>query len=207
MTYKTMCKKLGLPTPETAITEVVFDKQKEKRYLLEKRWKKQGLVLCAFMMNPSSASHLKSDQTVDQLVEFAKTNNYSALIVVNAISFIEPQSKKLKNSTIHAVDSTNWSFIEEAFNKSDCIIFATGHKGQQALYKFIDSKDQKVINILKKYRKKFYCFDLTLSEDKKYKNDFYYTPHLRPQKNKNKYVGMPLKPISKFANYQKIFRE
>ena len=108
------------------------------------------------MMNPSNASHLESDQTVDQLVKYAENNGYVALIVVNAISFIEPQSNNLKNSAIHASDPTNWSFIEEAFSKSDCILFATGYKGQQALYKLIDSGDNQVINILKKHRGKFY---------------------------------------------------
>lgn len=204
LSYSEICENLNLPTPENATTEVIFDAKKERRYLLEKRWGDKGKILCGFMMNPSNASHLKSDQTVDQLIDYAESNGYVALIIVNAVSFIEPQSKKLKNSTIHASDSTNWFFIEEAFKKSDRIIFATGYKGQQALYKFIDSGNSEVIRILNQYRDKFYSYDLKLSEQGK---DFYYTPHLRPQNNKKVYIGIEPVQMSQFPNYKKIFRE
>ena len=204
MSYSKICKTMNLPKQESSTTDVIYDEKKEKRYLLERRWGKEGKVLCGFMMNPSNASHLNSDQTVDQLVNYAEKNDYVALIIVNAVSFIEPQSRKLKNSTIHSADPTNWSFIDEVFKKSDRIIFATGVKGQQALYKFIDSGDNQVIRILRTYREKFYCYDLKLSPKQK---NFYYTPHLRPQYNKKAYIDEVPKPISTFPNYKKIFRE
>lgn len=204
LNYSKRCKTLNSTISENATTESIFDAKKERRYLLKKRWKEKGPILCGFMMNPSNASHLKSDQTVDQLVEYAESNKYAALIIVNAVSFIEPQSKKLKNSTIHASDPTNWYFIEEAFKNSDDIIFATGYKGQQALYKLIDSGNLEVIRILKDYRKKFYSYDLKLSKQGK---NFYYTPHLRPQNAKEIYIGKKPKQISEFLNYEKIFRE
>lgn len=195
---------MNLPKQQSSTTDVIYDETKEKRYLLERRWSRDGKVLCGFMMNPSHASHLKSDQTVDQLAEYAESNGYAALIIVNVVSFIEPQSSNLENSTIHSADQTNWSFIDEAFNNSDRIIFATGVKGQKAIYKFIDSGDNQVINILKEYREKFYCYDLKLSSTQP---NFYYTPHLRPQRDKKAYIGKFPKPISTFPNYKKIFRE
>ena len=204
MNYSILSNRMKLPEPEISVSEVIFDKKKEKRYLLEKRWDKDGEVLCAFMMNPSHASHILSDRTVDQLVKYAENNGYGSLIVVNAISFIEPQSNNLKNSTIHTFDPINWSFIEKAFIKSDHILFATGYKGQQALYKFIDSKNSQVINILKKYRKQFYCYDIKLSARG---HNFYYTPHLRPQFHKKPYYKKNPKPLLNFPNYKKIFRE
>lgn len=201
MDYSSLCDELKLEKPKKSMSEAIFDEDGKKRYLLEIRWGKKGKVLGGFMMNPSHASHLKSDPTINQLVEYAQKHQYVALIVVNAIAFIEPESNQLDNSRICESDPTNWAFVEKAFSQSDCIFFAPGVKGQKALNNMIDSGHEKVVDILKKYRDKFYCYELAQN------SDLYYIPHLRPQKKLNKYKEWELKKLSKFEGYENIFRE
>ncbi|MCW3792906.1 DUF1643 domain-containing protein [Paenibacillus sp. LS1] len=171
----------------------VFNKNisARKRYFLEKRWREGKNILTAIMMNPSNAAHDNTDDTVDQLIEVAQSYNYDALYVVNVSSFIGGSSSKL-NSDKFVFDKINWRFIEQAMKESNMIFIGWGMKGQKAIF-----QQQKAnISIFKtfmKTKKFIYTYEFMQSKNKVYlKKPFYYVPHPRPIRNKEKYKKQKL---------------
>ncbi|WP_418026463.1 DUF1643 domain-containing protein [Paenibacillus sp. JJ1722] len=185
----------------------VFNKNKSarKRYFLEKRWRKGKNVLTAIMMNPSNATHNNSDDTVDQLIEVAQNYDYDALYVVNVSSFIGGSSNKL-NSDKFVFDKINWKFIEQAMKESKMIFIGWGMKGQKAIF-----QQQRVnITILHtfiKTKESIYTYEFIQSKNKNYlKKPFYYVPHPRPIRNKEKYRKRKLYKLTNVQLNQLLIR-
>ncbi len=174
----------------------VFDNNElpKHRYFLEKRWNAGGKVLAAMMMNPSAATQVLSDKTVDQLMEVAIANGCNALHVINVSSFICGQSK-LISQTHFGFDKINWDFITMVILNSDLVFLGWGVKGQLGmLEQLVGLRKTVLINALCKLR----CYDVLESKNKKIKaalKPLYYVPHPRPIPSTNKYANTAIRPI------------
>ncbi|HFL3236635.1 TPA: hypothetical protein ACG3KH_004069, partial [Clostridioides difficile] len=109
----------------------------------------------------------------------------------NVSSFIGGSSSKL-NSDKFVFDKINWRFMEQAMKESKKIFIGWGMKGQKAMF-----QQQKVnSSILKTFMKKkefIYTYEFIQSKNKVYLNKpFYYVPHPRPIRNKEKYRNQKL---------------
>jgi Uncharacterized protein conserved in bacteria len=185
--------------------KAVFSKNNNipKRYFLEKRWSQGNDIFTAIMMNPSKASHNNSDDTVDQLIEVAKNHSCNALYVVNVSSFIESSSNKL-NSEKFVFDRVNWFFIEQAILESKLIFIGWGMKGQNGIIQQ-QKNSSTILKTFKEAKDRLYTYEFLKSKNKKYKKKpFFYVPHPRPIRSKEKYRYQRIKKLSYFQ-FKKIF--
>ncbi|RAI84433.1 uncharacterized protein DUF1643 [Paenibacillus pabuli] len=173
----------------------VFNTSCTNRYFLEKRWEQGENILTAIMMNPSKASHNETDDTVDQLISVAETQNCHALFVVNVSSHIQGTSSKTKVSHFD-YEAINWLFVSNAILEAKMVFLGWGMKGQKGI-----NKQQKlypaIVNTFKTSIDKLYSYEVLKSEDKKFiENPIFYVPHPRPQGQKDKYANISIQNIS-----------
>lgn len=119
--------------------QAIFDNDinPQKRYFLEKRWSEGDNVLSVIMTNPSKADSMKSDDTVNFLIDYAKHHSFDALYVVNIIPFFSTNVEKLKKQydnlslSNSAVEVANIESLKYVLKNSNCIIIAWGEFGQK----------------------------------------------------------------------------
>ena len=80
------------------------------------------------MMNPSSASELAGDVTVDFMMDYAKHHGYGTLVVVNTSPLIKGSNT---NETDFPADANNWFYIEYALSNATEVVLGWGEKGQK----------------------------------------------------------------------------
>ncbi|SOC23960.1 uncharacterized protein DUF1643 [Ureibacillus xyleni] len=179
----------------------IFDQNKTRRYFLEKRWSEGENIFTAVMMNPSNAAHDSSDDTVDQIIEVAKSHHCHALRVVNVSSIIGGTSSKL-TAAHFAYESLNWSFVSNAMASGQIVFLGWGMKGQKGL-----NQQNHISNAFKKVKNKLYSYDVMRSTDRNYANrPIYYVPHPRPQLDKERYLNEPIRKIDDIGFLQ-LFNE
>lgn len=161
-------------------SKAVFNDDGTNRYILEKSWSTGEKSFLAFMMNPSRASHLKSDVTVNQMIELAKVYCCDKIHVVNVSSLINGSSNDVPDESFNFND-TNWAFIEKALNEAYMIHIAWGVKGQKGINPWFSLN--KVSEAFYSNKHKFHTYE-TLTSDKE---KLYYVPHPRPRGEVKKY--------------------
>ncbi|WP_180954699.1 DUF1643 domain-containing protein [Bacillus sp. V5-8f] len=185
--------------------KAIFNTYRTRRYFLEKRWAEEGTVLTAIMMNPSSASHDETDDSVDQLIDLAKNQGCYALHVVNISSIIDGTSNNLNNAHF-AYEMINWNFISTAMTEANVIFLGWGMKGQLGMLGH-QSYNSNLVNAFQNVSSKIYCYDVLKSTNKKFiKRPVYYVPHPRPQTDKEKYRDVPIRQITDLEFIQLFFR-
>lgn len=104
---------------DVGIGQAIFDDCETpiKRYFLEKRWGNGDKVFGAIMMNPSRATSIKSDKTVNAIVDYAKTRGFDAIYIVNIIPYIDSNSDNLKLMQYNEIKS----MVEELTAKKSII--------------------------------------------------------------------------------------
>ncbi|MCW6076607.1 DUF1643 domain-containing protein [Clostridium sporogenes] len=144
----------------------IVNKKKEKyRYYLSREWGEDVTskkCLVAVMLNPSHASYLRGDGTVDFLMEFFDKKGFRKLIVLNLFSYRTPKPEKLMNLD-NKLEKNNE--LERYFNEADEIFVGWGKnenlcKANPNFKNMFDKKVDEVLKILqnKKYRDKTSCF-------------------------------------------------
>jgi hypothetical protein len=66
----------------------IFSRERDRRYLLGRRWDPDAAWLTVGMLNPSRAGAFRSDPTVTRVCNFAKRDRYGGIIVWNVFSLI-----------------------------------------------------------------------------------------------------------------------
>ncbi|MDP4107346.1 MAG: DUF1643 domain-containing protein [Bacillota bacterium] len=186
-------------TYNNILGNAVFNPNRTRRYFLEKRWAKGENILTAIMMNPSKAAHNQTDETVDQIIDVAKSQGCHALYVVNVSSIIDGSSNNLRDSHF-AFEEINWTFISEAMEKAKIVFISWGLKGQQGIQEY-------QVNAFEKILSKLYCYEVVKSDNKKFTNKpMYYVPHPRPRYEQEKYRNEPIRQITELEFVQLFFR-
>ncbi len=177
----------------------VFNFTGEERFILEKRWSNGNKVFLAFMMNPSHASELSTDPTVDRMIKLAQSNGCDALQVINVASIIDGNSGNL-SETHFIMSKINAAFIKKAMEKAHIIFISWGVKGQQGINTWLKSSNE-AVELFKKAKPQLYAFEvLTASKEK-----INYVPHPKPLgRNIKKYIEAPINKLEN-AEYNKLF--
>lgn len=123
-----------------------------KRYFLQRIWNVNKLKVASIMTNPSSASELSGDKTVDFLVDYLKQDRfeYGSLAVVNLSPVIQGSNV---NSGHFPFDDRNVGFIENVLHYADIIILGWGGDGKKyGLPQIVEILHPLLINNLQKLR-------------------------------------------------------
>jgi hypothetical protein len=123
------------------------------RYKLSRIWKPTGQKILFIMINPSSASAIEDDRTINKLLEITKLWKYDGFYVGNLYPYRSSKPADLKNIQIpEEVNAINMKSIEEMAAESSLIVYAWGTKGPDARQKepkwlrLIVNKDVHCIN-------------------------------------------------------------
>ena len=84
------------PVPDGADETTVLSSN--YRYVLWRIWGRGGRYLVALMLNPSKATHLDDDNTVDRMTTRAFRLGYDGLIVINAFAWRDTLPKNMRMS-------------------------------------------------------------------------------------------------------------
>ncbi|WP_339173308.1 DUF1643 domain-containing protein [Solibacillus sp. FSL R5-0691] len=176
----------------------VFNQMQTERYILEKRWQNGEKIFLAFMMNPSKASHITSDPTVNQMISLAQKNGCDALHIVNVSSIIDGNSKNLSKQHF-SLNEINWRFIKEAMENATIIFISWGIKGQQGINTWM-KLCLEASEVFSRIQSKLYSYEVLIAVKEK----IGYVPHPRPRGNLNKYINVPVRKILE-DEYFKLF--
>lgn len=155
---------------EIGIGQSVYDNAQKptKRYFLEKRWSDGENILGAILMNPSKATSVKGDNTINALIDYAKKYNYDALYVVNIIPLIKSKSDELDDLLDEELESMVREYKQKKFIKllltnSKRILLGWGEKGRK--YFSVLIQDSKIKNDFIFFSEKCHTFDLNVNSD------------------------------------------
>lgn len=154
---------------EVGISQAVYDdsQQPTKRYFLEKRWRDGENILGAILMNPSKATAVRGDKTIDALIDYAQEYNYDALYVVNIIPYICSNSNKLNDLSDEEIENMvreyqQKKFVEFLLTSSKKVVLGWGQKSQK--YFKILIEDSEIKNNFEKFSGNCFTFVLNKSE-------------------------------------------
>lgn len=128
MTLITRCH-----TGEGRESEAVYSACERYRYSLTRVWEPDGRRLLYIMLNPSKATELANDPTIERCERRARRLGYSGFRVVNLFALRETSPARLKRAR-SPVGPDNAAQVREALDWTDDVLCAWGvhgaHRGQ-----------------------------------------------------------------------------
>lgn len=132
-----------------------FSNDLKYRYLLTRRWEREGNPVTFIMLNPSTADEEKFDPTVKRCYNYAHAWGFGELIVCNLYAFRSTDPKNLKKEA-DPVGEDNEDVIVNSAVKSSLIIAAWGTHGTYL------GRDKEVITLITEILgQSLYCLDIT----------------------------------------------
>ena len=128
----------------------VFSDCEKYRYILERVWDEKKGRIMFIGLNPSTATELKNDPTVNRMMNFAKSWNYGGFVVGNIFSFRATFPSDLKKSKDPIGKETD-KFLFESALKANKVVACWGNHAE-----FL----QRGIEV-RKLIEKMECFGLT----------------------------------------------
>ncbi len=115
------------------MSEAVYSPCQKFRYSLSRTWDSDGSRLLYVMLNPSKATELANDPTIERCERRAKQLGYGALRIVNLFGLRETDPARLKKAR-YPIGSDNTGQLTIAADWADDILCAWGvhgaHKNQ-----------------------------------------------------------------------------
>lgn len=99
------------------------------RYALERRWDEAGSKLLFVMLNPSKATELQNDPTVERCERRARALGYGAFAVCNIFAWRETHPKLLRQAKA-PIGPLNDHMLEVCANAADMVLCAWGVHGE-----------------------------------------------------------------------------
>lgn len=129
-------------------SDLSYNDDKSKRYLLRIEWDKTKKKACVIMLSAGKANGLFFDRTTNNVIENLVESDYGSVDILNLFSSLDT---KIEEES----DNDNLKMIDTSAKNSDIVIFAagTGHKGDKRVQK----RQKDVFAILKRYDKKLLC--------------------------------------------------
>ncbi len=129
-------------------SDLSYNDDKSKRYLLRIEWDKTKKKACVIMLSAGKANGLFFDRTTNNVIENLVESDYGSVDILNLFSSLDT---KIEEES----DNDNLKMIDTSAKNSDIVIFAagTGHKGDKRVQK----RQKDVFAILKRYDKKLFC--------------------------------------------------
>lgn len=107
----------------------VYSECERYRYRLWRNWDHEKPRLCMVMLNPSTATELQNDPTVERCQRRAIEYDCGAVEVVNIFAFRSTDPKALYNPLLNPVGEDNNDCILEATSLADIVLCAWGTHG------------------------------------------------------------------------------
>ena len=106
----------------------VYSDSEKYRYSLTRIWNEEATKLHFVMLNPSTATEIQNDPTVERCERRARTLNFGAFRVTNIFAWRDTDPKKMK-CAIEPIGLLNDDAILGGCNWGDCTIAAWGNHG------------------------------------------------------------------------------
>jgi len=118
---------------DDAPSVAVYSDCERYRYALTRVWEPQGRRLSFVMLNPSTATEVQNDPTVERCERRARTLGYGGFCVVNIFALRETDPKRMRRAP-DPVGPDNDAIVIQAVGWADHVIAAWGthgaHKGR-----------------------------------------------------------------------------
>ncbi len=108
--------------------EATYSDCEKYRYSLRIAWAKTGSSLLCVMLNPSKATELANDPTIERCERRARHLGFSRLEITNLFALRETSPERLKASK-HPEGQDNLAMVEMAVKRADQILLAWGVHG------------------------------------------------------------------------------
>tara|TARA_B100000609_G_scaffold141687_1_gene113752 strand:+ start:414 stop:950 length:537 start_codon:yes stop_codon:yes gene_type:complete len=156
---------------EDANSKAVYSSCEKYRYSLTRIWNKKAEKLHFVMLNPSTATEIQNDPTVERCERRARTLNFGSFRVTNIFAWRDTDPKKMKRAK-DPVGVQNNKAILDGCQWSDCTIAAWGNHGLHL------DRGNYVIELLKKCGKPI--FHLGISKVGQPKHPLYISYDILP---------------------------
>lgn len=123
------------------VRSAVFDESGAYRYLLERRWARQGPTTVFIMLNPSRADAQVDDPTIRRCMGFARDWHSGRLLVANLFALCTHNPALLKRAA-SSEGPLNDEHLRLAATSADRIVLAWGIHGGHL------NRDQQVLQLL-----------------------------------------------------------
>lgn len=130
-------------------SEAVFSDNREYRYLLSKIWDKNKPLATVISISPSSLHNVSTDTTTMLIQNNLFALGYGGVELVNLISKINVEAKKLKNLADSIGELTDQSILESV-QRTQTTILAWGRIA--SMNKVFQNREEDVLEILKPYQ-------------------------------------------------------
>ena len=150
----------------------IFSDCERYRYALTRVWLPKGLKVNFVMLNPSTATEVQNDPTVERCERRARTLGFGGFRVTNIFAWRDTDPKKMRAAR-DPIGPENDTAISDACNWADQIIAAWGTHGA-----YLDRGVQ-VAEIIRRSRKP--VFHLGLSKEGHPKHPLYIAYSQQPQ--------------------------
>lgn len=109
-------------------SEAVYSDCRRYRYALTRVWDADGPRVLFIMVNPSKATEVQNDPTVERCERRARTLGFGAFRVMNIFAWRETDPKRLR-AAAHPVGTDNDRLLLDALPWADCVIAGWGVHG------------------------------------------------------------------------------
>ena len=113
---------------EDTNSEAVYSSCEKYRYSLTRIWREEGKKLHFVMLNPSTATEIQNDPTVERCERRARILNFGSFRVTNIFAWRDTDPKKMKCAK-DPVGLQNDQSILDGCHWADCTIAAWGNHG------------------------------------------------------------------------------
>ncbi len=114
---------------DDAQSTAVYSDCENYRYSLTRVWNPEGQRVAFIMLNPSTATEVQNDPTVERCERRARTLGFGAFSVTNIFAWRDTDPRKMRTA-IDPVGPENDHAISDACDWSDRIIAAWGTHGE-----------------------------------------------------------------------------
>ena len=139
-----------------AASVAVYSDCERYRYLLTREWDKAGRKALFVMLNPSTATEVQNDPTVERCERRARTLGFGAFRVTNIFAWRDTDPRALRRAK-EPVGSENDDAILQSTAWADQIICAWGAHGEHL------DRGAKVADLLRETKRPLYHLGLTKS--------------------------------------------
>lgn len=110
--------------------QAIISPDNKYRYTLSRIWNEAKPKILFIMLNPSIADANVDDPTIRRVVNFAKSWDYSGVLVGNLYAFRSKNPKELRNVD-NPIGDDNIQHIEKLIKLADRVIYAWGNNKKE----------------------------------------------------------------------------
>lgn len=139
---------------DDAASVAVYSDCETYRYALTRVWDEKGQKVCFIMLNPSKATEVQNDPTIERCERRARALGFGGFRAVNIFALRETDPHKMRKHRAPE-GPENAQILQDSCRWADMVIAAWGTHGEHL------DQGPKIENMLKATGQDIYCFGLT----------------------------------------------